>query len=203
MKVGILIDAWFPIVGGGQIHVWEIADRMVKSKDVQIEIITRKLKNETGKIFGEEENYHYGRLRIKRLGIATKWANLIGEISYLFSSFLFLLKEDFDIIHAQPFLPALPAKLSSLIKRKPIVLTVHGTRLFENKNIKTPSRILEKYILTKINYDLQISVTRAFLKIRNNNKKITVIPNGIELGDFRKLKNSKSILPQNSLGWKV
>ena len=30
MKVAVIIDTWFPFVGGGQINAWEISKRLAK-----------------------------------------------------------------------------------------------------------------------------------------------------------------------------
>lgn len=92
-------------------------------------------------------------------------------------------------------MPAITAKLLSIFKSKPIILTVHGTRLFENNLQLTPSRILEKIILTKITYNTQISVTKAFLKISNVNKRIVNITNGVD-DDFPKISANKASYPK-------
>jgi len=196
MKVAVLVDAWYPIVGGGQVHIWEITKRIALRDNCQIEIITRKLKDEKNESYKSKEIFLKGKLKIIRLGVATKWSNFLGEISFLLHATVYLLVHDFDIIHVHPFLSVLPAKVVAIIKKKPIVLTVHGTRLFEKENVNTLSILLEKYILTKIRYNLQISVTSAFLKIKNSNKNVIVIPNGVDIEKFAKSKTRKSPFPK-------
>lgn len=175
IKIAVIIDTWFPAIGGGQINAWEISKRLAK-KDILIDIITRN----NGKDNLKKIKY----LNIYKLGPKSNPESSLGKASFLFRLFIFVLKRDYDLIHVHPFLPALSAKLLSLIKGKPIIFTVHGTRLFEKIPVYTPSRLLERFILTGINYNVQISVTRAFLKIKNINKNIVVIPNGINHKEF-------------------
>jgi glycosyltransferase involved in cell wall biosynthesis len=174
MKVALIIDSWFPAIGGGQINSWEISKRLA-NKNLKIDIITRNC--------GEDalEKSHF--LKVYKLGPQTRPDSLLSEFYFLINLFFFLLARRYDLIHVHPFLPAIPAKILSLIRHVPIILTVHGTRLFENEKL-TPSRFLEKFILTTIKYNHQISVTKAFLKIPNVNKKISVIPNGINLDEI-------------------
>src|SRR3989344_2327078 len=185
MKVALLIDTWFPFIGGGQINAWEISKRIANEK-IKINIITRNC--------GEDNLEKVPYLEIYKLGSETRPDSIISKFYFLFNLFFFVLKRDYDLIHVHPFLPAPVAKLLSVLKNVPIILTVHGTRLFEPKK-KTPSRLLEKYILTGIRYDTQISVTRAFLKIPNVNKNILVIPNGIDVQKFTKVKVAKFSKP--------
>lgn len=185
MKVAVIIDTWFPYIGGGQINAWEISKRLADKK-TEIDIITRN----NGK-----ENLKYPKnVKVYKLGYQSKPDDNISKIVFLFLSFIFLINRDYDLIHVHPFLPAPVAKLLSVLKRVPVILTVHGTRLFEPEK-KTPSRLLEKFILTGIKYDMQISVTQAFLKIPNVNKSIVVIPNGIDHRKFATMKISKFSKP--------
>ena len=67
-----------------------------------------------------------------------------------------------------------------LFKGIPTVFTVHGTSI--NTRLNNPiSRWLEKFILTKIRYTAQITVSRDFIEIKNINKKIFYIPNGVDV----------------------
>jgi glycosyltransferase involved in cell wall biosynthesis len=191
-RIVIIIDAWYPIIGGGQVHVWEISKRIVKNEDVYVEIVTRKLKNEEGELFNKDEYSYNGKLKIKRLGLTSHWNNFFVEVTYLIHLIIYLLINKYDLIHVQPFLPALPGKLVSLIRNKPLIVTVHGTRLFESNQSKTLDIWLERVILTKIKYNLQISVTRAFLNIKNINKEKVVIPNGLDLKRFNQIKAKKN-----------
>lgn len=185
MKVAIIIDTWFPCIGGGQVNAWEISKR-IASPNLQIDIVTRNSGNDLLK----KPPY----LNVYKLGPVSKPDNTYSKLYFLVNSFFFILGRDYDLIHVHPFLPALVAKVLSILKSIPLIITVHGTRLFENGR-KTPSIVLERFILTQIKYNLQISVTKAFLKIANQNQKISVIPNGIDVKKFANKKVSKFPIP--------
>lgn len=181
MKIALIIDTWFPAIGGGQINAYEISRRLAK-KDTRIDVITRNC----GKDNLKTNNY----LKIYKLGPKSKPNSSMSKIIFLIRLFFFILSRDYDLMHVHPFLPSIVAKLISIYKNTPLIITVHGTRLFEEEKI-TPSRLLEKYILTGIKYDAQISVTKTFSKIPNINKKIFVIPNAINVEKFSKIKATK------------
>ena len=187
MKVAVIIDTWFPAIGGGQINVWEISKRLA-SKDLQIDVITRNN--------GDDDLKEIKYLKVIKSGVISRPESAIAKIIFSFWIIFFLIKREYDLIHVHPFLPVLSAKLVSFFKKVPLIITVHGTRLFEKRPLLTPSIILEWIILTKIRYDLVISVTKAFNRIKNINQKIITIPNGIDLKQFSKIKAQKASFPK-------
>ena len=40
IKIAMIVDAWFPYIGGGQINAWEISRRLAQA-GCRIDIITR------------------------------------------------------------------------------------------------------------------------------------------------------------------
>ncbi len=156
MKIAILIDTFLPYKGGGQIFVWEAAKRLAQKENLEITIITRKLLLNNIKIAKNEE-YFSGKLKIVRKGFCTEWNNIFSRGFFIISSFFYLLTHPFDLIDAQAFISGIPGKLAAMIKRKPIILTVHGTTLETGS-----ASWLEKFILTKIKYDAQISAASNF-----------------------------------------
>jgi len=194
IKIVILIDAWYPVFGGGQVHVSEISKRLVKDKRCQIEIITSKLGMKNVK---NEKITNNDYFKIIRLGPAFSFENLFGRIFYLFFALFYLLFNDYDIIHAHAFLPGIPAKLASIIKRKPVVFTVHGIvknswdEISSYKIISYFYRWIENLILFNLHYDFQISVSEDFLRYKNVNKKIEIIPNGVDVKIFNSVKTIK------------
>jgi glycosyltransferase involved in cell wall biosynthesis len=178
-KIIILVDVYLPFVGGGQIWVKEISEHLLNKKDISIEIVTRKLKW-NGIVANRSENFHEGRLKVTRLGFVSAWNNIFSRLLFIIQSFFYLLFADFDLIDAQVFVSGIPGKMASMIKRKPVILTVHGTNLDSDR-----AGILEKIILTKIKYDEIITVGASFLKYPNINKKIVVVRPGVDTNFFR------------------
>ena len=187
MKVAVIIDTWFPAIGGGQINSWEISKRL-SNKNLQIDIITRDN--------GRDNLKQYKYLHIIKLGSKAKPESAPSKIIFSLRLIPFIMNSQYDLIHVHPFLPALFAKIASKVKGIPILITIHGTKLFENRWQLTPSRILEWFILTMIKYDAVISVTEAFKKIKNVNKNIEVIPNGIDIDKFIKINVKKATYPK-------
>jgi len=187
MKVAVVIDTWFPAIGGGQINAWEISKRLVK-KGLNIDIITRN-------------NGKYTTPKIKNLGAyqigkKSEATDNISRILFLIRSFFILSKGDYDLIHLQAFFPGFLAPFIKIILKKPVIFTVHGTRMFEKNLGNSLGFILEKILLTRIKYDAQISVTKAFLKFKNVNQNKVYIPNGIDISKFEKVKVKKANYPK-------
>lgn len=164
MKILILIDAWFPFVGGGQMQVKNLRKILEKDFDCQFFIL------------------HSPSSHILVRFLWTFW--VIPQAIYL------NFKHKFDLIHAQAYWPGVPGKILAKILKIPIVFTVHGSNLLD-LGVKTPRAFLEKIILTKIRYDQVISVSSNFLKYKNVNKNITVISNGVNVNAFDKIRVKK------------
>src|SRR3989344_772688 len=187
MKIAVVIDTWFPAVGGGQINAWEISKRIAKSGH-KIDIITRN----NGGYKGEKVK----NLKVLQIGSKSNPDDNLSRMFFLIRAFSLIRGENYDLIHLQAFLPGLLAPLIRYFLEKPTIFTVHGTRMFEKNPKLSFGFCLEKIILTKIKYDVQISVTKAFLKFKNVNENIKVIGNGIDLKRFDKVKIKKAPYPK-------
>lgn len=165
MRVAVLIDAWLPFLGGGQKSVLEVTKILKKRHNIDFVIFHSFSKN----IF-----------------FRFLWAiYVIPQII-----FYHLLVEKFDLIDARAFIAGLPGKALSLILRIPVIYTVNGCGNLDRKN-KGLMPWLEKILLTKIKYSQEISDSQHFLKYKNVNKNIIVIPNGADVEKFESLKVKK------------
>src|SRR3989338_11022030 len=81
--------------------------------------------------------------------------------------FYHFLRRRFDLIHAHSIPAIVSGKILSVILGIPVVVTVHG---YNGK------RWMEKFILTKIRYDAQITVAREFFFGSKFYKKNSLIP---------------------------
>ncbi len=170
MKIAVLIDTWFPFIGGGQINALEIS-KCIANKGVHMEIITRNT--------GIERIRYPKNITIVKLGKKSTPENNLAKLMFLITSFFYIYKKDYDLIHAHAFFPGIIARILMITKGIPAIFTVHGTSLGTKLN-SLASRLVEGFILTKILYSAQITVSRDFMKIKNVNKKIYYIPNGID-----------------------
>lgn len=183
----MVIDAWFPHFGGGQVHVWELARRLVLHHGCEIDIVTRALPDEGGAAYVKNETHLDGRLRVWRLGPARCFEHLGARLGFLVRAAAWLSRRKFDLIHAHAFLPGIPAKVARALRGAPVVYTVHGTSLFRPAPEGLRARMeraLERWLVTGARYDHVISVAANFRQLPNRNARITVIPNGVDLERF-------------------
>ena len=182
MKVALLIDTWFPQIGGGQINAFAISKRL-SAKGIDIDVITRDT--------GIDNLKPPQNLNVIKLGLKTNPSNLFSQITFLARSYIYVFKGNYDLVHAHAFLPGIAARLISVTKNIPSVFTVHGTSIGTNLN-NSFKTWLEKFILTQILYSAQITVSQDFLRIKNINKNIAYIANGVEIKNFDKVKAKKA-----------
>lgn len=187
LRVAIVTEAWFPYVGGGQIYVREVARRLAEDHHCQVDIITRALRDESGRPWRINEQELGGQLRVIRLGPALRFEQLVGRLWYVAAAAWWLLRRRYDVLNPQAFLGGLPAKFVSLIHRTPVVYTIHGTVLFlppPDSWRKRLERWIERWLLLGIRYDAEVTVAKNFLSLPNVNKRIVVIPNGVNAAEF-------------------
>lgn len=182
MRIAVVLDTWFPFIGGGQINAYEISKRLAKGK-IFVDIITRNN--------GNEHLQLPKNLRIVKLGKYSEPQNTISKILFEIRAFFYLIRKDYDIIHAHAFLSGITARLTSVINKNPTVFTVHGTSI-DTKLNSIFSRYIEKFILTQILYNIEITVSQDFLKLKNINKKVIYIPNGVNYEKFIRIKARKT-----------
>lgn len=53
----MVMDAWDPILGGGQVHVKNLAERLVLDHGCQVDLFVRSLRGETGENFDSDETF--------------------------------------------------------------------------------------------------------------------------------------------------
>jgi len=187
----MMIDSWDPLMGGAQVHIKQLAERLINDYGIEVHLVTRDLKG--GRKRPKIEKLLDGKFIVHRVGIRTKFENIPARLWWClragFYSRKLHLKEHFDLIHAHAFLSSYPARFARFLCGLPIVYTVHGTSLFHKKTGLQAG--LERQLLTKMKYDRQITVAENFLDLKNINKRITVIPNGIDVSEFDKVKVEK------------
>lgn len=164
IRVCMLIDAWYPFVGGGQVHVSNLIKHL-KRHHVQVDL------------------FHSPSHNLVTRCLWSFW--VIPQVVYSHA------KKPYTLIHAHAFLPGIPGKIVSMVLGLPVIFTVHGSHLMDQGK-KGFKAYIEKVILTKIRYTHQITVNKSFTKYDNVNKNISVIGNGIDIKEFNKLKTRKN-----------
>lgn len=181
MKVAVVIDTWFPFIGGGQITAWELSKRL-STMSIKIDIITRNC--------GSHKENINKNLRVIKLGKKSNPDDNISRIVFLINSFFYILKKDYNLIHGHAFLSGFTLFFLKIFKKVPVIYHVHGTSI--GTDFKSAiSLFIEKILLTKITYNAEVTVSRDFSEISNVNKNIFYIPNGIDTKPFDRIKVKK------------
>lgn len=205
MKKVLILNYEFPPLGGGASPVsYEIAERLSKTGDFDIDVVTMGFK---GLPKYEEVNTNLRIHRVKCLRSKKEICHPWEQLTYLFFGYFkcceLLKKNKFDICHCHFIIPT--GVLAQKLKKKfglDYVITAHGSDVLgynarfkklypfligawkkildDAKKITSPSNFLKSEIL---------KVYKEF-----NPDKIEVIPNGIEEGKFVPMEKEKYIL---------
>lgn len=182
LSICMVIDAWEPIVGGGQNHVLNICRQLTEYYNCKVDLFVRDLPGSAQpKIISINQYF-----RIIKVGPRLNFFNPFGRLLWLFLPIVAIMRQhkihSYDLVHAHAYFGAIPGKIVALIIKKPIIFTVHGSNLLDTSPTSMAG-MLEKYLLTGIKYDCEISVSSNFTNYRNINSNIVVIPNGVDV-DF-------------------
>lgn len=172
---------YFPDIGGVETHVKEISERLV-ARGFDVDVCT------TYGCDGLPIEEVINGVRVRRF---KSWA---PNNAYFFSSSLklYLTKHSnmYDIVHAHNF-QALPALYASQAVSKKFVFTphYHGTgHSFLRNLLFRPYRYIGKSIFEKADRIICVSEYEKKLILKTihvNENKISVIPNGVNLEEFK------------------
>lgn len=195
MKIAMITEAWDPIWGGGQVHIWELSKQLAKSKNCEVDIFTMNLSPLKG-----SQDFIEPRIRIIPVGYRRNFFSFFDRILWNIEVIWAIKKYHqavpYSLLHAHSTLPGIPGRILAYILKIPIVYTVHGANALDlgRKNI---FYFLEKFLFTQIRYDVEISVSENFLKYKNKNTPI-IIPNGVDLQKFDDLRQKYSSSKKDS-----
>jgi hypothetical protein len=155
-SICFVIDVWFPVLGGGQERIFNLANKLAK-KNIRIAILTRN--------FGKFREKLHPKINLVQLGDKQKFAFFLSRLKFLIQTIRWLKKNSsqFDLIDFQPFSPWLIA----LFFKKKAVITILGrgeSVIGVSKFLQPVLRLLENFLLTKISWRLIISDTHQAVK---------------------------------------
>lgn len=168
LSVAIVVDYWFPEFGSKQVHIQNVRSKLHQHFNTKTELYFAKNKN--------------------------LWFQLLWPFWIVGKIIKHHKAKPYDLIHSHGVMAGLPAKVAATILRIPIVHTVHGSPYLDQKK-KNFQYYIEKIILTNTRYSAQISVSKNFLKHKNSNKDIEVIPNGVSTSSFDAIRAKKNKNP--------
>ena len=190
MKIAQVCPNYYSYFGGVETNVIEVSERLVK-KGFEVEVLTT---DPSGRL--KKKNFING-VKIKRF---KSWAPFE---SYYFSPGLRRYIKDnsnnYEIIHAHSYadLPALYAAQSK--KKNILIFNPHyhgfGHTYFRNL-LHKPYKYIGRRIFEKSDKIICVSNYEKSLVKKNfniNDEKLEVIPNGVNLKEFKYLKKTKRI----------
>lgn len=186
MKIVMIIETWEPIWGGGQAHVLELSKKLAQNHGCFIDIYTMNIIGAHGGKQKPVEEFNNGNVRIFRTGKLRNFYSYADRLLWIPEVIRAIWKshvqEKYHLIHAHANLPGIPGKILSIMLDIPVIYTVHGSNLLD-LNKKSIFFYIEKFLFTRLRYNLQITVSRNFLKYPNKNQ-VIYIPNGVDTQKF-------------------
>jgi glycosyltransferase involved in cell wall biosynthesis len=176
-----------PLIGGGGYHVYNLSKELVR-RGVDVTVFTLNVGN-TFLLKKTEVETHFGKAKVFRVP-----ASYIPKTTYPIAPKLIplLLKENPDIIHAHGYqvFTTDAALTVSKIKKIPLVLTLHGfPRGFDKLTHRAHFNLIGKETLKRAKKIISVSrmVAHEFRVIGVPKEKIAIIPNGVDLEEYKQL----------------
>ncbi|MFH1420522.1 MAG: glycosyltransferase family 4 protein, partial [Candidatus Aenigmatarchaeota archaeon] len=195
IRVALCTELFYPLYGGVERRVYEMAERMHKF-GADVIVLTS-----TSDYEGVLE-----RSRVKQVSRCTLTIppnrSLAFCIQYWFNTFRALMKEDYDVIDANGHLAILPAAIASFLRRKPMVATIHDLYLGQWKQMYTSRKSVfglfmemltglaakQSNTVLTLNTSLKKRISRVF---GISSSKIRIQRSGIDVEYIDKIKSGR------------
>lgn len=184
MKICIVSDFFVPHYnGGGERRYFELAKRFV-DRGHHVDVIGMKLQGVDDHEVVEGINVHHVGPVIRNPPNKT----VSDFIHYVVSAFLWILKNDYDIIDSQQYAPFIIGFFGGKIKRTPVIGTIHDVSSGRDDQWLTLNKVapfIEKFLL-RLPYDKIITVSNHTKKALTKNygvnpERIDLLYNGVDL----------------------
>jgi len=184
MRIVILSDFFVPHQqGGGERRYYEIGKRLVE-RGHEVLVLSMRFPG----VLDEED---VDGIIVKHIGPLIKnppFRSALDFLHYIFSSSWWLLRNDFDVIDANTYLPLIPGFIASRLRRKGCISTIHDTYKYSWDEWFYNSRLsyfFEKF-LVKLPHKRIVTVSRKTRKsliheYGVDGKRITIVPDGVDL----------------------
>jgi len=204
MKILMPILHYRPVIGGFEIFIQNIAERLAKNMDVFVV---------TGKVAQTANKEQMGGLRIFRTSLFklkdlsySSWLYILTAMPFIFlRSFYIIKREKIKLVHCQGFLSGILGYLLKKTAKVPYVITIQSAdfSVYHPKaNIKLIS-LIYKYLEKKI-FKNAIKCHAVSYHLKNhfakyNIKNVIILPNGVSLEDFK--PDNKKEITRKKLGF--
>jgi len=197
MKIVQLCEQFPPAVGGLPNHVYTISRNLSKKHDVTV--FTSDILGYSftyAKTYGVQYEKISENLKVFRFKTCRPYLPYLKTYGAIPKLTKKLIKTDCDIIHAHSYM-VMFSDINTLIKyvkKKPVVLTIHGYRdSQQDYYINFYNYSIGKITLNSVDKIIVLSnnAKKFFSKLVNEDK-ITVIPNGICCSEYKNNINKKN-----------
>jgi len=171
-KICIICSKFFPIVGGGETHIFQVA-KGLSERDFKVTVVT----NESSKAFPKDLPFDIKRIK----GFNDEKINLNISAPQLYQA---LIDIDPQIIHIHNYEPYLIFNLfANSFKDKKVFLTIHNTPLFPKRVFGTFKNFEAEFAAARnaINIGSQKCIVVASEYYKNSIEKIAAISQNIEI----------------------
>jgi glycosyltransferase involved in cell wall biosynthesis len=192
-------DLYHPyLLGGGERRMYEIAIRLAKKHEVHI--ITRKFSGLPAYEICEGVHIH----RVPVPSGAIKLESPTDGSAFMAGALIGGLKlGDFDVYAPQQFFPLPPLFMVARTRKRPIVATIHDVyreTWLQKYGLKGSLMAVFEKVMLKLPYTKIVTVSSAskqkLIESGVASDKIVVIPNGVDLSKFEKVRVRKSQTPR-------
>lgn len=180
-----------PILGGGGYHVYNLTQELCR-RGVEVKVFAGEVSSRKApwnphieKVFDNLYIFHIPMISVP------------GRVYSFAPSFMpLLLREEVDLFHAHGYqvFPSDVAAVASRLRRVPLVLTLHGFPIgFYDFVHKLYRYGIGNHTLRSVTKFIAVSnqVAREFAAIGISKKRMEVIPNGINLDDYKNMPSGK------------
>lgn len=177
LRVVMLCQGYFPLVGGAERQITAISEELVRS-EVEVHVLTRRY-------HGQSPVETISGVTVHRL--PTPKNKILASLSFTLSALPLIRRLNPDVIHAHElFSPTTTAVIARKLYKIPVVTTIHGggeiTRLKQKMFGKTRLRIFRSHVDRFITITKEIGRQLAQEGIPESLR--TWIPNGVDLEHF-------------------
>lgn len=187
MKICLLNDSWKPIWGGGQEHIWQLANHLVANHNCVVDIVVPALVEKSGKKFPQEELFHEGKLRVRRIGPSFVFPQLWGRLTFIWAYFWYCLTHrDYDIYHSQYYSTSILLLPIKFLTGKKVFFTLHGVgvKMLGAGVLNLIIPFISNFFLYTLRYD-QLETAAISSILPEKQDQVVVIGNGVNLEEFQ------------------
>lgn len=188
-RIAMVMDTWFPVHTGEQVYTAKLARALADEHGYEVDIFTRAI---SGHLSPEQKAFEISpAIRMKRFGWPSHPWNILMQSWFVLVTFfkLLLAGQRYKLYHAHTATSALTIKMASWFTRVPTLVTVHGNQIFDSH--WTLRKVIHRIVFLETRYTQEISISESFLKAKNVNEPVLVVPYGVDLAPFDSVSSEK------------